>query len=57
MDVAAHTSSIGGHEVGFGGLQALFLYVGPHSVDDLILLICIVDVGDVTRVQDVVNIL
>lgn len=48
VDVVTHTPGIGGHEIGFGRLQALLLYVGPHGVDDLVLLICTVEVGDVT---------
>lgn len=57
VDVAAHAPSVGGHEVGLGGLQALLLDVRPHGVDDLVLLIHVVEVGNVTRVQDIVNVL
>lgn len=57
MDVAAHTPGVGNHEVGPGGLQAPLLDVGPHGVDNLVLLIQIVEVGDVTRAQDIVNVL
>lgn len=48
MDIVTHTSSVGSHEIGFGRLQALLLYVGPHGIDDLVLLICTIEVGDVT---------
>lgn len=57
VDVAAHTPSVGSHEVGLGGLQALLLDVWPHGGDDLVLLIHVVEVGNVARVQDVVNVL
>jgi hypothetical protein len=57
MDVTAHTPSVGSHEVGLGGLQALLLDVGPHGIDNLVLLFSIVEVGNVTRVQDIVDVL
>lgn len=39
VDMAAHTPSVGSHEVGLGGLQALLLDIGPHGIDNLVLLI------------------
>lgn len=57
VDAAAHTPSVGGHEVGLGGLQALLLDVRPHGVHDLVLLIHVVEVGNVARVQNIVNVL
>ena len=48
MDVAAHTPSIGSHEVGLGGLKTLLLDIGPHGGDNLVLLIRGVEIGNVT---------
>lgn len=47
VDAAAHTLGVGSHEVGLHGLQALLLDVGPHGVDNLVLLIRVVEVGNV----------
>lgn len=47
MDIAAHAPGVGSHEVGLGGLQALLLNIAPHSVDNLVLLIQVIEVGNV----------
>lgn len=57
MDVAAHAPRVSSHEVGLGGLEALLLDIGPHGVDNLVLLVRVVEVGNVTRVQDIVDVL
>lgn len=57
VDVAAHAPGVGSHEVGLGGRKALFLERGPHGVDNLVLLVQGIEVGNVTRVQDVVDVL
>lgn len=57
VDVAADPANVGGHEVGFSWLLAQCLHHRLHGVQDALLLVRGVQVGNVTRVQDVVDVL
>lgn len=57
MDVAADPPDVGSHKVGFGWLLAQFLYHWLHGCQDALLLVCCIQVWDVPRVQNAVDIL
>lgn len=57
VDVAANPADVGSHQVGFRGLLAQCLHHRLHGVQDALLLVGGVQVGNVPRVQDVVDVL
>ena len=57
MDVGADTLGVCGEEVGFGWLQASVHDNGLHVVVDSVQVLKGIDVGDVTAVEDVVDVL
>lgn len=48
MDVAADPPDVGSHEVGFSQLLAQFLHHGLHGSHDALLLICCIQIGNIS---------
>lgn len=57
MDVAADPPDVGSHKVGFSWLLAQVLHHRLHGCHDTLLLVRCIQVGDIPRVQNVVDIL
>ncbi len=57
MDVAADPPDVGSHKVGFSWLLAQVLHHWLHGYQDALLLISCIQIGNIPRVQNVVDIL
>lgn len=56
VDIAANPSCVCSHQVGLGGLQPQLSHNRLHGCHDLLLIIRAVNVGNIARVEQVVDI-